>query len=340
MAICPDCSNHVSSDVINCPECGVALQNGASTDELPSPEDDAVDSILLNAYLLKLRGKFDEAIEECIRALRKNPDNPVAHSLSGDIYFEQGKIEDAIRWYELALDLNPDSEADRAKLKKLIHLQAEEKASKKDFVAQLSDRIYTPPTAKAFSAIILILVIMVAWLLLYNPFNSEPNVSTSVSPLPVKSTKEADGGIAKNREDNSGPLLSQQELALLSRLNASSNIATLHLSINSVSVDPRNNSGIVTFVGPISEGEDPYQTLLRDCLTVVREAFHLDVTLSGITVKAIYPVSEKGQWNPELVFIGEISREKAASLDESNSYSEQSSAFENTWLNPLLHTKR
>lgn len=71
---------------------------------------------LARANLLRMRGCWQEAEAECERVLRRDPSNATAHSLLGDLYQDQGRTADAIRWYQMALDLDPGRVADRARL--------------------------------------------------------------------------------------------------------------------------------------------------------------------------------------------------------------------------------
>jgi tetratricopeptide (TPR) repeat protein len=71
---------------------------------------------LTRANLLRVRGQWEAAAEQCAQVMRLDPQNAAAHSLLGEIYDNQGHLERAIRWYEEALELNPKSVADRAKL--------------------------------------------------------------------------------------------------------------------------------------------------------------------------------------------------------------------------------
>jgi hypothetical protein len=89
---------------------------------LPSRGD--LNALLARANLLRMRGQWAEAVERCTEALRLDPYSAAAHSLLGDIYENQGRLEKAIHWYELALDHDPDSVADKAKLTRARELQA------------------------------------------------------------------------------------------------------------------------------------------------------------------------------------------------------------------------
>lgn len=67
-----------------------------------------VDSILAEANLLRLRSQWTEAEKRCVDVMRYDCNNVHAHMLLGDIYRDQGKIEDARQWYQMGLDLDPD----------------------------------------------------------------------------------------------------------------------------------------------------------------------------------------------------------------------------------------
>jgi hypothetical protein len=63
-----------------------------------------------------MRARWSEAADLCVEVLRLDPTNATAHSLLGDIYQDQGRAEEARHWYQLALEIHPTREADRAKL--------------------------------------------------------------------------------------------------------------------------------------------------------------------------------------------------------------------------------
>lgn len=74
------------------------------TPDMPGPEN----ARLTQANLSRLRKNWMEATELCIEVLRESPGDQAAHSLLGDIYRDQGKPEEAVRWYRMALDLRPN----------------------------------------------------------------------------------------------------------------------------------------------------------------------------------------------------------------------------------------
>jgi tetratricopeptide (TPR) repeat protein len=52
------------------------------------------------------------------------PSNETVHALLGDIYADQGKLEDAIQWYELLVELAPTNVHYNAKLHNLRAMRA------------------------------------------------------------------------------------------------------------------------------------------------------------------------------------------------------------------------
>jgi hypothetical protein len=79
--------------------------------------------LLARGNLLRIRSQWEEAITVCTEALRLAPHSASAHSLLGDIYEAQGRLEDAAQWFEMAVDLAPDSPVDRAKLERVLEAQ-------------------------------------------------------------------------------------------------------------------------------------------------------------------------------------------------------------------------
>jgi len=73
---------------------------------------------LARAHLCRQRKNWTEATELCIEVLRKDPADPAAHSLLGDIYRDQNRLDEAVRWYRMALELSPNP-FDQANLQQL-----------------------------------------------------------------------------------------------------------------------------------------------------------------------------------------------------------------------------
>ncbi|MDH7568112.1 MAG: DnaJ domain-containing protein [Armatimonadota bacterium] len=77
------------------------------------------DRLFAEAQMDLSRGRIPQAFAALQKVLRYNPRHAGAHSLLGDIYRVQGRVEEAIRMYTLAVQLNPDSRQDLEKLERL-----------------------------------------------------------------------------------------------------------------------------------------------------------------------------------------------------------------------------
>jgi hypothetical protein len=111
---CPLCKAKVSTGSLYCSSCGA--RTGAVAVAVAEPADPHEESLLAEANLLRMRGRWPEAEAKCVDVMRISPKSVHAHSLLGDIYREQGRLDEAAQWYQMALDLDPNSGADLAKL--------------------------------------------------------------------------------------------------------------------------------------------------------------------------------------------------------------------------------
>src|SRR5262245_37138560 len=114
MARCERCGASGELVAAFCSQCGTRVA-GEAPEPAPTAGNEATYPLLARANLLRMRGRWGEAANLCLEVLRLEPRNASAHSLLGDIYENQGTLEAAIHWYDLALGLNPGSEADGAK---------------------------------------------------------------------------------------------------------------------------------------------------------------------------------------------------------------------------------
>jgi hypothetical protein len=139
--ICTYCKTENPEDCIYCPNCGKPTSSSAEAAATPvvtpvlikdKPNlDGSMPSIslavdmpgpqsaqLAQANLSRLRRNWPEATELCIAVLREAPADPAAHSVLGDIYRDQNRLEEAVRWYRMALELSPNP-FDQANLQKI-----------------------------------------------------------------------------------------------------------------------------------------------------------------------------------------------------------------------------
>ncbi len=122
-----------------CPRCG-HTNNAVPSAESVAPIIDfkQVNENLTNANLCRIRGQFSEAIEHCVAALKLDSQNHTAHSLLGDIYRDQGRLEDSAQWYRMAIDIHPNP-VDEARLSSVENAISKLVITEADEQKQLAD---------------------------------------------------------------------------------------------------------------------------------------------------------------------------------------------------------
>lgn len=124
MTVCPKCFAEIPDTSVFCLECGARIREDTTDSLYAEGSDREVYPEIARANLLRMQGEYEQAIEICLNILRRYPSNETAHALLGDIYADQGKLEDAIQWYELLVDLAPNNAVYSAKLMNLRSLRA------------------------------------------------------------------------------------------------------------------------------------------------------------------------------------------------------------------------
>lgn len=122
MKLCDKCFSIVEPEAEFCKECGVPIGDDPAaegSDALVYPE-------IARANLLRIRGDEKEAEAVCLAVLRRFPNNSSAHILLGDIHDGHGDFSKALQWYEMALDLSPENQPLREKIKRIKAFQAKE----------------------------------------------------------------------------------------------------------------------------------------------------------------------------------------------------------------------
>ena len=130
---CDDCGTRNTADSKFCKECGKKTHVLYQT--LTLSADDQVEDTVQQERLTQFldmafwhteAGNTDAAVRACNAALAIHPHSTTAHSLLGSLYEKKGDDAQAIEHFEQVLALNPNSEADRAKLEQIrngIHSQ-------------------------------------------------------------------------------------------------------------------------------------------------------------------------------------------------------------------------
>jgi tetratricopeptide (TPR) repeat protein len=193
--ICPGCRTLNFRDYKFCRECGHKLDSPAPaqvTVSLAAPpamaDDDAqVYRLLDEAFRAMDAGNLSDAALACQGALALRPESTAAHSLLGLVYERQGELHDAIQQYRIVLDLNPSSQADRAKLNALLRKTGQSRPHWAARIRQARPRALVTGTAA-------VLVVLTGLLALARPSGptaerqvrlEEPSARTAVAPHPA-----------------------------------------------------------------------------------------------------------------------------------------------------------
>lgn len=208
---------------------------------------------LARANLLRMRGEYAGAREACLSILKRFPGDLSAHTLIGDIAAESGDLEQASQWYEMALDVAPDSQPDRHKLESVRQRIQEHEAAT---TAQQLGLPTTKPRALRFAIVTSLFIVVVAIAAFYTggwsrtrgqeapvvrdkielaPAEPEtpqraPEPKATPAPAPEQPPAPQDNGVAADR-------------ATLDRLQAQ---CTHGAAIVSATLDPRTNTLVVT----------------------------------------------------------------------------------------------
>lgn len=319
-----------------------------------SPERDAY-RLLASANLLRIRGRWDEAVEQCMAAMRLAPDSATAQSLLGDIYENQGRMDDAVQWYRMALDVNPDSPADKIKLARLLQAKA-----------QILDAPSPPPTAPtttprrarwtepdivlrgaAFAAGMLVLVIVALALIVmarHGPLRPGGRAARQVHAEPVMLAPTA-----ASSPPASAPALPPApghdplEQSLMERLRATGEFADADVVLVDLQSDPRAARLIVTVsIRPASTGGATRDWVLRQALRALQTAAReVDPqTASLFTVRCLLaPAEAASGLSTPLVFVGDAPRAALALLGADSatlSATQMLDAFQAVWWSPVI----
>ncbi len=261
---CPKCLALVAAQATYCPECGAAL--GDSTEG----SDQAVYQELTKANLARMRGNVDEGIDICLGVLRRFPNNASAHILLGDFYSDRNDLPKAAEWYEMAVDLSPDSVAAKGKLEGVRERMVNNEA------VATAKRLGLPQRASHVVAYIvgvtlLIAIVGGASFVLGGQFKADQDDNPARVSSPV---------VLPGRPNlpQMEPLMVPSERALLQAIKARSQLGD---SLIGLLEDPRTPSLTVTVRG---KKDQPIEVLAA---TAVRDTFDAAPAYRQVTVRVV-----------------------------------------------------
>ena len=303
-----------------------------------------VSALLAQANLMRIRGDWDRAVALCMDAMSLSPGYSAPQSLLGDIYENRGDIDDAIRWYKMALDSDPMSLSDRRKLERLQGYDGDAAATgiHEPVSAVVVDEPttnaagYALPIALRFAAIVCALGIVGLTILAVmkqrspvTPAAAMAGVSSiSAPPILVKPSESTIPVTSGAHASDPG------EQSLLDALQVSLTAMNVPVRADDVMSDPRSGAIILTAELTDTSAMASRDTMLRLAATVAVAGTHLQAAsaYNTWTVRLLAP--DSAHTYPSLAFIGDSQRVNVSALpaELSSATPEQLAAlFTNTW---------
>jgi len=341
MAICPKCDLEYDDGAAFCAQCGGKLGDAAQVN-VPAPEDGTdAHRLLAEAHLLRLRHEWDTAIERCTRALRIEPSNAEAHSLLARVYQDKGDLDEAVRWYEMALDLDPANRADRDALSALQEIRGRRRAAEAAAAGSEGDtwfdRALRDPRIRSFAgyaaaavlAVVLALIIGALIKLLFQrpaqPISKPPTRQTETqSSLPQRQTlaQQPSAASAPSAPEYSARVRPMAEQQLLAQIRLYNVLTERGITVEDLMLDPRKRSATATF--RMQTANPSKAEVVPDAAIVVLVLFQARPEMNEATVRAIASLPDEfggQQWT--LAFVGDTTRSRATSVDIANASTEK-----------------
>ena len=321
-----------------------------STGEAGLPRE--VYALLAQANLLRMRGCWEEAVGNCMAALRLAPDSPSAQSLLGDIYENQGRFDDAIQWYRMALDANPESPADRLKLDRLLQKQqppsrTERKADPSEADAEGADTApagsppaplslwrrlrQDPEAALRVGALAAALLVSLVVILAYAAVHRRAALA-SLGLVPIQEVKTAPivvppaPGPPTSSEAHLAPR-DPAEQAVLDSLRGSGDLSAQGITVDDLQFDPR--TGRVSVTISLSPGGLTQAAVLRAALHTAQAVAAASSSATAFTVRCLMPLEAGG--GTARIFVGDLAR---SALPSAGATEPDDSQVQALWTDP------
>lgn len=344
MKSCDTCKVVVDDEVSSCPKCGRSLKNGSD-----NKQSHAVSKLLAAANLHRIRGEANAAIDKCTEALELMPDNPDTHSLLGDIYESAGNLEEAVKWYQMAVDLKPESALDSAKLEQieaLLHKSRQEQVENTTGGWLLGDTKRDTGLSKIVLFSVLTVIVLAAFGLtaLFLRFRAEqskvserqqPHYEQPITGRPEEiQTTTPPTSTDADPQVIARPIVEQQ---LLTSLATNPAILSRRLIMEDVKIDPRTE--VLMLIFRLSDSEKPITriNILRHAAVTAAAAFAASPNTTRIEVRVLAEYQTRiSPREPRLVLVTDVTRQ-VSGLDVNQASGEQlKEFFTRTWWGPEL----
>lgn len=353
MKTCETCKVVMDDGATFCPGCGRHVGTGLSDTQ------SRVNALLTEANLHRIRGEYDAAIDKCTDALRLQPSDADVHSMIGDVYESEGRLDEAARWYQMAIDLRPESALDSAKLERILPRLKRIRRMQRDVNTGSWTRAFLVDGWQGvnlrkiviFCTICVLLLLAfgaMAWYLRIRgesvsraqlqkqipPHVEQPDSVNKDSPQQPQTSTTPQAVTQPPNEPLPRPIVEQQ---ILSNLATNPAIHQRHLMVEDVKVDPRNGALLVTVRLPEPASPLTRVQALRQAAVVAAAAYSASPNATSVTIRALVTVqSEYAAGEPRLALICDAARQ-VGGLDVNTAPADQLyQSFKSIWWGPEL----
>jgi len=293
------------------------------------------DADLARANLLRMRAEYRKAEEICIGILKTYPNSAATHTLLGDIYSDQGLLEQAAQWYELSLDLDPSSWSDKQKLE-----DVREQIKERDHISSVEQlglpeaHRVTPTWFAVGAAVFLIFAAGFGYAIRYGRLSNSgempvirtpiravaDNAVSAIVTTDISATKpptQTQTSIASNSDDQTASGRANEDRALMARVVEKSPVGS-HLK--DLVQDPRIKLTTLTYA--IGDGDDQ-RTIGAE---LAKSLLELSPDSQMVTIRAMR--------DDKLVYMADVPRTKYA--DTLTDDWQQKAASSDAWISYVL----
>ncbi len=271
---CPECFSINPPGSSFCENCGGTLAEKKGSHSEGS--DTEVYQELARTNLLRMRGQHKEAVDACLGVLRRYPSNSTAHTLLGEIHEEQGNLDEALQWYEMAVDLGTASDHDK---QKLADLRKKLQDKSKPAASKAQRRAHRDQKKMVMTVLgLAVILIVVAFIAYTVGTNISAENSDGGGGQTAIGAKPGTPSMAKTAGADAVPALAPDDTMVLSMLQTDDELGQ---RVMTVEVDPRYS--LVTVTAMSASGE----TLQELAVALADHVFTINTSYRIVTVRLV-----------------------------------------------------
>ena len=334
MRRCEDCKIILEDEVRFCPKCGKGVGAGREGGR----PDVRLGALVTSANVHRVRQEWDAAVCDATCALEIDPNNAQVASVLALIYEQRGNADEASVWYRIALELDPQNAANRARLERVSRGVGTSPV-------RAGDRRRTLIAAAV--AVALVVVTVMLTLAFSRPRAEAPAQRRATGPstgrteirTPVTAPAATSGqGAAARPGTGLAPTgaptaRTPGEAAIKATLAGSEAARVSGATVDDVIADPGQGVVVVTFslpaTGPITRAK-----VIGAAAQIARGALGANAEVRSVTVRCI--VSPGGSATTQIAFVGDVTRAAMEALGESPTETQLDAAFAAKWWNPQI----